>query len=156
MPETFVSLTKANLRSSALTLDDICTKINLSDRHRKRSRSASKVSTSSYRELRVSGVPLPALDQKAPDQSRRVSKTRGKRVSLPGLAPPSAEGWWALHSSSVRGWVFMPFPFRNRITPSICLSVFIFPAHSHSFTAAFPQCLLQLTFLGLSHSTCFI
>lgn len=59
----------------------------------------------------------------------------GQWDSLLVFAPPCATQTRVLHLSSVRGMGFHTLPFE---TPnSINLSVFTFPAHSHSFTAAF-------------------
>lgn len=73
--------------------------------------------------------PLPA-----PNQSRGWAT--GTMDSPPGFAPPCTKHTRVLHPSSVRGMSFHTLPFQ---APNylINLSVFTFPARSHSFTAVF-------------------
>lgn len=143
VPETFVSLTKANLRSSVLTLENTLTKINqkVTDMERGGEETVNLPlpirKSILWGHCLLLGDPLPSLDHKAPDQSRRVSKKRGKRNSLPGLAPLCAEWTHFLHRSSEGGTGFHTLPFQIP-NYSISLSVFIVPADSHSFPAAFP------------------
>lgn len=82
------------------------------------------------------GDPLPSLDHKAPDQSRWVSKKRGKRNSLPGLAPLCAEWTHFLHRSSKRGTGFHTLPFQ---IPNYSLYQFE-RFHSPSWFTFLPSC----------------